>query len=295
MEGVLTTSQNPEKNVALIQPTNTEHDYPMRYVGKDMVSLASHPCMLMAMLGREDTTPAMTGSYFVQMLESWNLDEDAMVVREGKQSTPLASHEYSEVPSADILATSNGPTLPTTLENTGLQEPVKKSCVATVTKGSQLDEDRGQESDRKKEQPDTLGAHLPAPQRESLKGVWIKLAKLTREIKLKLGGPRWKPRIIRRSGQVLMEYQHRFSKGQEDLGLYKNDPFEIKLKEDAKTPIVLRSYRYNPVVAREVDSIIEKYLKAGIIRRSQSPCRSHSRRTKEKWRNSNHLRLSTTK
>ena len=68
-----------------------------------------------------------------------------------------------------------------------------------------------------------------------------------------------------------MEYQHRFSKGQEDLGLYKNDPFEIKLKEDAKTPIVSRSYRYHSVVAREVDSIIEKYLKTGITRRSQSP------------------------
>ena len=91
------------------------------------------------------------------------------------------------------------------------------------------------------------------------------------EIKFKLGGQGWKPKIIRRSGQVLMEYQHRFSKGQEDLGLYKNDPFEIKLKEDAKTPIISRSYRYNLVVAREVDSIIEKYLKAGIIRRSQSP------------------------
>ena len=91
------------------------------------------------------------------------------------------------------------------------------------------------------------------------------------EIKFKLGGPGWKPKIIQRLGQVLMEYQHRFSKGQEDLGLYKNDPFENKLKEDAKTPVVSRSYRYNPVLAREVDSIIEKYLKAGIIRRSQSP------------------------
>ena len=65
-----------------------------------------------------------------------------------------------------------------------------------------------------------------------------------------------------------MEYQHRLLKRQEDLGLYKNDPFESKLKEDAKTPIISRSYRYNPVVAREVGSIIEKYLKAGIMRRS---------------------------
>ena len=151
VEGVLTLSQNKEKNVALIQPTNTENDYHLRYVSKDTVSLTSHPCMLMVMLVGADSTPAMTGSYFVQMLESWNLDEDAMVVREGEQSIPLSSHEYSEIPSGAFLGTSNGPMLPTTLQNTGLQEPVKKSCMATVTKGTQLDKDRSQESDRKEE------------------------------------------------------------------------------------------------------------------------------------------------
>ena len=175
VEGVFTLSQNTEKSLALIQPTNTENDYHLRYVGKDTVSLTSHPCVLTVMLVRADDTPAMTGSYFVQMLESWNLDEDAMVVRKGKQSIPLSSHECSEIPSGALLGTSNGPMLPTTLENTGLQEPVKKSCVATVAKSSQLDGDRGQESDRKEEPPDTLGAHLPAPQRESLKRVWLKL------------------------------------------------------------------------------------------------------------------------
>ena len=159
----------------------------------------------------------------------------------------------------------------TTLEKAGLQEPVKKSCVATVTQGSQLNEDRGQESDRKEEPPDTLGAHRPALQRESLKKVWLKLPKHVREIKFKLGGRGWNPKTFQSLGKVLIEYQHRFSRGQEDLGLYKNDPFEIKVKEYAKTPIVSRSYRYNSVVAREVDSIIEKYLKTGIIRRSQSP------------------------
>ena len=261
VEGVLTLSQNREKNVALMQPTNTNNDYHLRYMDKDMVSLTSYPCMLMVMLVRADNTPAMTGSYFVQTLDGWNLDEDGMVVKEGKQDIPLSSHEYSEIPSGALLGTSNGPMLPTTLENAGLQEPVKKSCVATVTKDSQLDENRGQESDRKKELPDTLEAHLPAPQRESLKTVWLKLPKHMREIKFKLGGRGWNLKIIRRLGDVLIEYQHRFSRGQEDLGLYKIDPFEIKLKGDAKTPIVSRSYRYIPVVAREFDSIIEKYLR----------------------------------
>ena len=92
-----------------------------------------------------------------------------------------------------------------------------------------------------------------------------------REIKLKLEGPGCNPKIIRRLGNILIEYQHRLSRGQEYLGSYKNDPFEIKLNEDAKTPSASRSYRYNPVVAREVDLIIETYLKAGIIIRLQSP------------------------
>ena len=78
VEGVLTLSQNTEKNVALIQPTNTENDYHLRCVSKDTVSLTSHPCMLVAMLVGADNTPAMTGSYFVQILESWNQGQEEL-------------------------------------------------------------------------------------------------------------------------------------------------------------------------------------------------------------------------
>ena len=233
----------PKTNVTLVQPTNTENDYHLRYVGKDMVSLTSHPCMLMVMLVRADNTLAMAESYFVQTLDGWNLDEDAMVVREGKLNIPFYSVEFSEIQSGALLGTSNGPMIPTTLENAGLQEPIKKICMTTVTKSSQQDEDRGQESNWKEEPPDTLGAHLPAPQHESLKRVWLKFPKHIREIKFKLGSRGWNPKLIGRLKNVLIENQHRFSKGQEDLGLYKNDPFEIKLKEDVKTPIVSRSYR----------------------------------------------------
>ena len=60
VEGVLTLSQNTEKYVALIQPTNTENDYHLRYVGKDTVRLTSHPRMLMVMLVGADNTTAMT-------------------------------------------------------------------------------------------------------------------------------------------------------------------------------------------------------------------------------------------
>ena len=79
--------------------------------------------MLMVMLVRVYNTPAMTGSYFVQMLDGWNLDEDAMVVRKGKQSILLSSHEFSEISSGALLGTSNGPTLPTTLEKQVCRSP----------------------------------------------------------------------------------------------------------------------------------------------------------------------------
>ena len=51
---------------------------------------------------------------------------------------------------------------------------MKKDCVVTVTESSLLDKDSDEESDEKEEPPDTLGAHLPTPQRESLKRVWLK-------------------------------------------------------------------------------------------------------------------------
>ena len=57
VEGVLTLNQNLPKTGALIQPTNTENDYHLRCVGKNMVSLTSHTCMLMVMLVRADNTP----------------------------------------------------------------------------------------------------------------------------------------------------------------------------------------------------------------------------------------------
>ena len=51
---------------------------------------------------------------------------------------------------------------------------MKKDCLVTVTEISLLDKDSDEESNEKKEPPDALGAHLPTPQRESIKRVWLK-------------------------------------------------------------------------------------------------------------------------
>ena len=166
--GILDLRKNP-KAVAWIQAEDKENDFHLRYVGKEMASLIPHPYMLKVTLVRSDNTPAMTGSYFVQFLEEWNLDEDVMIVKEGRQNIPLTSHEYTQISPGALLGISNGPMRSITLENTRLQESIRRTDVATIRKSSQLDEGRGEESDRREEPPVTLGVHLPAPQRESLK------------------------------------------------------------------------------------------------------------------------------
>ena len=122
--------------------------------------------MLKVMLIRSYNTQAMTGSYYVQICDDWNLNEDEMAVREGKQTNPFSSHECSEIPYGALLGMSNCPMLFTTLKNTDLQEPMEKGCMETVTESSLLDKDPVEESDGKEEPPDALGAHLPNPQRE---------------------------------------------------------------------------------------------------------------------------------
>ena len=82
--------ENLQNVVVLIQPANTENDLHLRCVGEVTVSLTPWPCMLKVMLIRSDNTQAMTGSYFVQICDDWNLNEDEMVVREGTQTVPFS-------------------------------------------------------------------------------------------------------------------------------------------------------------------------------------------------------------
>ena len=63
--------------------------------------------------------------------------------------------------------------------------------MSTVTKSSLLDNDSGEENGGKEALPDTIGAHLSTPQRESLKQVWLEIPKHMKKIKLKLGGRGW--------------------------------------------------------------------------------------------------------
>ena len=76
--------ENPQTVVAFIQPTKTENDFHVRYVGEGLVILTPEPCMLKVMFKRSDNIQAMTESCLVQMYGEWNLNEKQMVMREGK-------------------------------------------------------------------------------------------------------------------------------------------------------------------------------------------------------------------
>ena len=70
-------------------------------------------------------------------------------------------------------------------------------------------------------------------------------------------------------GDVLLRYESQFSKSKIDLGHCGSLPFKIKLQPDT-APIASRPYRTNPVIAQQVDSIVDTSLAAGITMRSTS-------------------------
>ena len=70
-------------------------------------------------------------------------------------------------------------------------------------------------------------------------------------------------------GDLLCEYAHRFSKHSTDLGHVTVDTFRIIPKKDAQ-PVKQRPCRHSPVLAAKVQTVIDKLVLAGMLRRSYS-------------------------
>ena len=76
--------------------------------------------------------------------------------------------------------------------------------------------------------------------------------------------------MIDRLRAILIRYSERFSKSSTDLGRCNTIPFKIKIP-DGTTPIAMRPYRTNPLLADKIQVILDEYLSAGLIRHSTSP------------------------
>ena len=68
----------------------------------------------------------------------------------------------------------------------------------------------------------------------------------------------------------MIEFADVFSTSPPDFGSCSLLPFEISVPPDS-SPVTSRPYRVNPLVAKQVDTILDKYLAAGLLQHSTLP------------------------
>jgi len=80
----------------------------------------------------------------------------------------------------------------------------------------------------------------------------------------------WDPAALDALSTTLVTYADVFSSSKLDYGECSTRPFEIKVLIGTQ-PIQSRPYRLNPVLSKQVDTILDSYLAAGLIQHSTSP------------------------
>ena len=113
---------------------------------------------------------------------------------------------------------------------------------------------------------------LNADQHHSFSQVWHKLPTHLREISCDFHDPGWDPDVITQLGDALIEFADVFFTSTTDfkIGSYSLLPFEISVPRDS-SPLTSRPYRVNPLVAKQMDTILDEDLAAGLMQHSTSP------------------------
>ena len=75
---------------------------------------------------------------------------------------------------------------------------------------------------------------------------------------------------IEQLGDVLFEFRDVFSTTKPDFIFFSFMPYGNSVP-DGRSPDTPRPHRINPVLAKEVDAILNQYLTAGLIQHSTSP------------------------
>ena len=116
----------------------------------------------------------------------------------------------------------------------------------------------------------TLMERLNPAQRSAFLRVWARLPPHLREIAFGLNDPGWDPPAIEQLGHVLCAFPVVFSTSKTDFGSCSLVPFEISVPAGS-APDTSRPHRIKPILAKEVDATLNRYLAAGLIQHSTSP------------------------
>ena len=226
------------------------------------VSLTDCPQLVPVNPVRLDGSPALTGHYMVDLLPA---DDDSnpseRVFFSGRQLIPLTG--YQDLEPGDVLGTASTPLLRVPLETlTPHSVPADVSALAEspTTPASQTAPSLTTELDSPDEPPPERLHRLDHNQRESFLRLWNTVPPHIRRIDFALDAPGWGSPAIDALSETLAAYADVFSSSKLDYGECSLRPFEIKVPPGTQ-PIQSRPYRLNPVLSKQVDAILDSYLR----------------------------------
>eukprot|EP00752_Nemacystus_decipiens_P002032 g1947.t1 len=283
----------------ITNPAAQADRFHLRYSGNIGVSLSDTHQLLEVNLVRADGAPALRGQYLVEMDPNMMPTEEVFVSN-GRQSIPVAG--CAEIEPGTILGYASAPLLRVPLdsvEDDPGSAPHHSSVPGPVIHGDDVAHEPGAppatcedpfvhavsgaaaspSRPSPPKPPPTKGPTTPPAalltrltdqQRDSFVKLWDKIPPHLRAITFDLHGEGWTPDVIDNLATVLCDYQDVFSKSPTDLGSCPLLPFKIAVPPDSP-PVRTKPYRMNPIVAKQVDVILDKYLAAGLIQHSTSP------------------------
>ena len=91
-----------------------------------------------------------------------------------------------------------------------------------------------------------------------------------REISFDFHLPGWDPDVITQLRDTLIEFADVFSTSPTEFGSCSLLPFQISVPSDSR-PVTSRPYRLNLLVAKQMGTILDECLAAGLMQHSTSP------------------------
>ena len=235
------------------------------------VSLTDSPQLIPVNLVRLDGSPALTGHYMVDLLPAHDdSNPSERFVSSGRQLIPLTG--YQDLEPGDIIGTASSPLLRVPLEALtphNLPTDVSALTKSPTTPASQTAPALTTALDSPNEPRPELLHRLDHNQRKSFLRLWNTVPPHIRRIDFALDAAGWDSPAIDALSETLAAYADVFSSSKLDYGECSLRPFEIKVPPGTQ-PIQSRPYRLNPVLSKQVDTILDSYLAAGLIQYSAS-------------------------
>ncbi len=276
--GELTLSHLSDQQVPLyIEDHDADPDqFHLHFAGDTSVSLSSTPTLVDVNLIRSIGTPALTGKYLVKLLPQEDSRSPAteVFVSHGRQQVPIVG--CGEIRPGALLGTAASPLLqapPEIFDNLPRDNPDTTGDENVVHAVHDNVPVADEEDPPPTDPPDELLSRLDDLQRASFMDLWHRIPRHLRHIVFDLHGPGWSPEVITQLADLLCEFPSVFSASKTDFGRCSLLPFEIHVPPGQK-PISTPPYSMNPIVARKVDIILDKYMASGLIQLSTSPWRS---------------------